>query len=981
MNILTKNIIFIVIILIIFGFKYNTTNKIDPPFYSINDTVWVDSLMQNLTMEQKIAQLFMVAAYSNKDSSHIKKIKELVEKHHIGGLIFFQGNPHKQIQLTNYYQSKANIPLLIGMDAEWGLSMRLDSVNKFPYQMTMGAIQNDSLIYNMGKIIGKNLKRMGVHVNFAPVIDINNNPQNPVINYRSFGENKFNVTRKGYAYMKGMQDEHILACGKHFPGHGDTDKDSHKSLPIINHNFNRLDTLELSPFKELFSKGLGSVMVAHLFIPALDNTPNQATTLSKKVVTGLLKQQLNFKGLIFTDALNMKGVSKYKKAVDINIQALLAGNDILLFADDIPKTIKKINQLLVKGVIDTASIEASCRKILLTKKWVGLDKFTPIKTTNATQYLNRPEVEKNQHEIYAKALTVLSNKDSILPIQNLNKKIASLVIGTNNRTTFQNTLSLYQNIYHYHITENTTSELTLEIIEALKDYDIVIIGVVNTNNSTYRHYGVTKQVKSLINILQDATKTIAVVFANPYSMDILKTPLPQGLIMAYQDNDITQKYAAQLIFGSIAADGKLPVTVSKALVEGNGIKTLKTNRLKYTTPEMVGLNSKSLAKIDSIVYDAIKKQAMPGCQILVAKDSAVVFYKAYGHHTYEAKRPTDIFDIYDLASVTKVAATTQALMLLNDSIHLDSTLFDYIPILVDSTNKKNMVLKDILTHQAQFISWIPFYDKTITKGMYDKNIYSEYPTEDKNIQVADKLYILNSYKDTIYNIIGKSKLRSKKEYKYSDLGYYYMKAIIEKTTNQLLNKVIDSLLYTPMGMWTTGYLPLKKFGIDSIVPTEYDMLYRKQLIHGYVHDQGAAMLGGVGGHAGLFSNANDLAKWLQMLLQNGYYGNKKYLDSTVIKEYTTSPFTKNNNRRAIGFDKPLSVLNQTGGPTCNQASPLSFGHTGFTGTLVWADPKYDLIFIFLSNRVYPDAENYKLIKMDVRTKIQSIIYDAIIDKK
>lgn len=974
-----KNIFFFPFsIFVIFSLSFSPPqNGLDPPFYNSN-THWADSVFSTLSADERIAQLFMVAAYSNKDKAHIAEVKELVDKYKIGGLIFFQGGPVRQAILSNCYQSCAKVPLLIAMDAEWGLAMRLDSTTKFPRQMTLGAIQNDSLIYDMGVEIARQTKRLGMQVNFAPDIDINNNPLNPVIGNRSFGENKYNVTNKALMYMKGMQDNHILACGKHFPGHGDTDSDSHKTLPTIKSSRARLDSLELFPFKKLIDQGLGSIMVAHLSIPALDTTPNQASTLTKKIVTGLLQDTLGFKGLIFTDALNMKGVSKFYKPGEASVKALIAGNDILLFPEDVPTGIAEIKAAILRGEITQEEIDKHCMKLLLVKQWCGLNHYQKIKIKNLTEDLNTPKAELINRKLAEYSLTLLQNKNDILPLQYLDTlKIASLSLGYKELNIFQTTLSNYSPIGHFGVDKDAKQESFDSILTALKNYNLVIVHLNNTNNKPDKDFGITPQSISMLKAVIKQNKVIVNVAANPYILAKLDSlQFADAVIMSYEDNDFSSSYAAQLIFGGLASSGKLPVTASSYFKVGTGLET-KVIRFKYSIPEEVGANSIALNKIDSIVQKGIKDKVYPGCQVLIAKNGKVIYQKSFGYHTYENKINVKNDDLYDIASITKIAASTISLMKLKDELRilLDEQLCYYLPELSGS-NKQNIVLREMLTHQAGLKDWIPFWTKTVNKdGTYKDGIYNKTPNDFYTKRVADDLYINKNYEDTIYKQITESPLKESGKYLYSDLGYYYLKKIIEKETQSALNIYVQNTFYAPLGLSTMGYKPVARFSMDRIVPTEFDAKFRKQLIHGDVHDQGAAMLGGVGGHAGLFSDANDLAVIMQLFMNKGEYGGVRYIDTATVSEFTKCQYCKDN-RRAIGFDKP-EMNPDKDSPVCGCVSYLSFGHAGFTGTLAWADPSNQLIYIFLSNRVYPDAEDNKLAKSGIRTKIQEVIYDVV----
>ncbi|MFN4234235.1 MAG: glycoside hydrolase family 3 N-terminal domain-containing protein [Bacteroidia bacterium] len=952
-------------------------SKQEPVIYNV-DTRWVDSLMNVLTPDERIAQLFMVAAYSNKDEAHKQAILKLVSEYKIGGLIFMQGGPVRQAQLCNLYQSKSKVPLMIAIDGEWGLAMRLDSTIKYPRQMTLGAIQNDTLIYLMGAEIARQCRRLGIHVNFAPVVDVNNNPLNPVISNRSFGEDKELVTKKASAYMRGMQDNRVLANAKHFPGHGDTDSDSHKTLPIINHPFSRIDTLELYPFKQLFNQGLGSIMVAHLYIPALDTTTNLASTLSPKVVNGLLKDSLGFKGLIFTDALNMKGVSKFYKPGYVDVKAILAGNDVLLFSEDVPTAMTEIKKAIANGEITQEQIDERCRKILMAKKWLGLDNYKPIKIENLYNDLNNTHAELINRKLSEAAITLLKNEKNLIPLMRLDTlRVATLTIGYKEPNKFQSTIDLYMASDHYFLHRDAQRVEVDTMLSKLSAYNLLIVNINNTNNSPTKDFGLSAHVNYVLQKLDSSADVIVNIAANPYILaKIPELKKCEAVIMSYEDNEYTQTYAAQAIFGGISISGKLPINATEDFKLGTGI-TIQKIRFKYTIPEDIGISSKYLSEIDSIALLGIRERAYPGCQVLVAKDGNVIYQKSFGYHTYENKRKVNNSDIFDLASITKIAGALPAIMKLVDEkkINIDDPLVYYMPQ-VKGSNKQYMCLREILAHQAGLKDWIPFYLATLKQGQYKEGIYDTKASDEFPYRVAEKLYIHKSYKDTIYKKIIESPINPKFDYKYSDLGYYFFHHIIEDITKEKLDEYVYKNFYLPLGMTTTGYNPRNRFDLRQIVPTEYDMAFRKQLVHGDVHDQGAAMLGGVAGHAGLFSCANDLAKLMQMYLQYGEYGGKQYISREVVDEFIRCQFCENNNRRGAGFDKPEPDSSKDG-PTCKCVSYMSFGHSGFTGTYAWADPEYGIVYIFLSNRVYPDAENKKLIKMGIRTRIQQVIYDAV----
>lgn len=952
---------------------------VDPPFLG-QGKQWVDSVMNKLTPEQRIAQLFMVAAYSNKNAAHQEEIASLIKNQQIGGLIFMQGGPVRQARLNNYYQKLSNVPLMISIDGEWGLSMRLDSTPAYPKQMTLGAIQNDTLIYEMGRQIASECRRMGIHVNFAPVVDVNNNPSNPVINMRSFGSDKYNVARKGIAYMAGMQSMNVMANAKHFPGHGDTDSDSHKTLPVIRHSRERLDSIELYPFRQLISFGLGSMMVAHLDVPALDSAAGRPTTLSPYVVDTLLRRELGFKGLVFTDALNMKGISAGLSSNAINLGAISAGNDILLFASDVPAAIKGISTAISKGELKQEEIDARCRKILEAKYWMGLNKITPVSTANLVKDLNSEQAVLMQRKLTEASLTVLEN-NSIIPLKGLDTlRIAHLAVDEHSENVMLSTLQKYTSVKGFTVDRDVLSAQKPDLLKKLKPYNVVVVSIHNPKNTMSKKAGINASISNFLAALNNQCKVILSLHANPYSLENLSdAATPQGLIVAYEDNKFSQELSAQLIFGGIKANGKLPVHVDERYTFGSGHEIAQAIRMKYTIPLELGYTEKTLHKVDSIAEVAVNLKATPGCQILIAQNGKVFYEKTFGKHTYKsgaAKVKPD--DIYDLASITKVAATTLAIMRLVDEkfIDIDKTVGDYVPIL-DKTNKAGMRIRDVLAHQAGLPAWIPFYRETIKDASTKYKYYRNTKSDSFPLQVASNMYMRRDYPDTILARIAACEVNTAKHYKYSDLGYYFFKYIIEKHENMQLDKYVDSVFYKPMGLAHTTFNPLQKFSASSIIPTEDDKVFRNQLITGYVHDQGAAMMGGIGGHAGLFSNASDLAVIMQMILNKGTYGGIRFISQATIEEFTRCQFCENNNRRGLGFDKPEMNYKKVG-PTCQCVSSLSFGHTGFTGTMAWVDPDKNLIYIFLSNRVNPDAENKKLNSLSTRTEIQEAIYNVIL---
>ncbi len=940
-------------------------------------TPWADSVFSSLTTREKIAQLFMVAAYSNRDADHKASIKKLIQKEKIGGLIFFQGDPESQLELTKYYQDLSQTPLWLGMDIEWGLSMRLSNSIHYPYQMTLGAMENDSLVYHMGAQIAKQMKRMGVHVSFSPVLDVNNNPNNPVINYRSFGENRENVSNKGLMYIKGLQENGVLACAKHFPGHGDTDMDSHLALPTVNHDRARLDSIELFPFKNAINQGVGSIMVAHLHIPVLDNRENRATTLSSATVNTLLKQQMQFKGLSFTDALNMKGVSKYFEPGEVDLEALKAGNDVLLFPENVPQAIEMIQKALDNGEISQKTIDTRCLKILKTKEWLGLSKKESLEKNHLVDDLNTNEFQWLNQKLADASLTLLRNENDILPLKNFGEnEIAVVNVGSSRKSThFNVALQKYTNAQVFNIAKTVGFSEIQKLTQKLKKYNYVFVNILETSNRPKNDFGITDNINMLISNLDEKSNYFLNIFTNVYSLYRLENlDRFSGILIAYQDSKEAQKAAADAIMGSIQINGKLPVSAGQ-FPEGEGIILDEKIRLRYdVSPMQLGINEDDLKEIDRIAKKGIKEKAYPGCRVLAIKDGQLFLDRSYGHQTYEKRKKVTTETVYDLASITKIAATTLSLIKLTDESKFDPNynFCDYLPEIADTSSYFNMNLMEVLSHTAGLKPWIPFYDYTLVNKKPSNKFYRTFPDEGYN-KVAEKLYISCNYTDSIYSKILANPLRNKKNYRYSDLGYYLIYKMFPKMAGSPLEKYVQESFYVPLGLKTIGYHPLARINKNLIAPTENDQTFRGQVIRGYVHDPGAAMLGGACGHAGLFSNGYDIATVMQLFLNGGSYGGEQFFNSTTFDFFNETHFSKN--RRGIGFDKP--VMEADSGPACDSASRSSFGHSGFTGTLVWADPKKDLVYVFLSNRVYPDAGNRKLIKLNIRTDIQQVIYDAL----
>lgn len=1059
---------------------YSLSAQKSPDFLSQYQTQWVENMLKNMTVDQKIGQLFMPRGNTSGKGYDPEKLKNWVRQYHIGGVVFFAGQPTVQAQITNELQAISKTPLFIGQDFEWGLAMRLDSTVRFPYQMALGAMpQNEALIEAMGKEVGLQCNRMGVHINYAPVVDVNNNPNNPVINFRSFGEDKINVTRKALAYMRGMQSQKLITTAKHFPGHGDTGVDSHYDLPLIAHDKLRLNDIELYPYKELIKNGLSGIMTAHLSIPALDATKNLASTLSPKIVNDLLRDELGFKGLIFTDAMDMQGAVKYFPNGEAIVKAILAGNDIIETFEDVPNAFNAVKKAIAQGQLTENELNNRVRRILMAKSWVGLDKYKPIKIEGLIQDLNTIQSDLLNRQMTEGSLTLIKNQNDILPIKDLTQRIAVISIDAKETTAFQKMAQNYTQVTPFVLPQNASDSAIQSIVGQTKDFDLILIGLHLQNIRPGAKYGMTDSNQKAIDALSKSGKSIITIFGNPYSLDKLNgVSEAKAVVMAYQLTNYAEEAACQAIFGAIPMQGRLPVTVNQNYPLGMGVSTKAIGRLAYGIPEMVGVDSRVLiAQVDSVINLGLREKAYPGAVVQIAKDGRVIYQKNYGYHTYEdaqkstpsvsntnyqvgnkndvmdekvrtnydegfkgkldtksnkiAQGQVKMTDLYDLASVTKISTSALAVMQLmsENKFDINKTFVDYYPDFANS-NKANLKFKDMLTHKSGLRAWIPFWqgcidsvatvkNSAIFKQKYasqyrlgffqrlfggqkkmdakiaqairtDKNLWkdclnavsitwlpntiSEKQTPQYNIALTDNLWLSKDYKPQLFKEIKDSPLKPEQGYVYSDLHYYTYPDMMAKITGVEWETYLKKT-YKSIGANSLTYNPLRFYDKSQIAPTEYDSLFRKTVIHGRVHDEGAALLNGISGHAGLFGNANDLMKLMQMYLQKGSYGGKQFIKPEVINQCTQYQFPELKNRRGIAFDKLDFNKKVSNGP--QSASAESYGHSGFTGTFTWVDPKYNMVYVFLSNRVYPTRDNGKIGTLNIRTEVGEAIYKSL----
>jgi beta-glucosidase-like glycosyl hydrolase/CubicO group peptidase (beta-lactamase class C family) len=941
---------------------------------------WVDSVFHTLNNDQKIAQLMVVRLSGLTNGSVVfydKDVEEAINKYNVGGICLFQGGPAKQAMLINHFQSIAKTPIMICIDGETGLGMRmLDSVVNLPRQMMFGAVQDPSIVYKFGTVVAEQCKRAGIQVNYAPVVDVNNNPDNPVINDRSFGENKYRVANYGIQYMKALQDNGIMACAKHFPGHGDVSVDSHLDLPIIIKSRAQLDSLELYPFRQMFNAGVGSVMVAHLSVPAIDSTPNKPTSISANAVTSLLRNEMGFQGLTFTDALEMKGVAKYYPDGLASVESLIAGNDMLCLPGDVKNTLDKVKHAIKKKRLKWTDIDMHVKKVLYAKYNYGLAKLKPISIENIADDLNK-DAGATWKLVAENALTLLRNNDSAaFPLAVVKRKVAYIAVGATEDNYMANRLrdDFRAHVYFF---ENTQSVEKADALAQLVKgrYDVVIIGVHSYSRFPRNNFGISDASLKLIKQLQQEKGSMTFAFGNPYAIKNFSDG--KVIVACYDDNDYIQTAALDLLEGKINPKGKLPVTVSEEFKYGAGIT--KNESLLPVAPSQVGMNDSIKIQIDSIVQQGLNAQAFPGAVVLVAKDDKIVYEKAFGKYAFQDSTPVDTNTIYDLASVTKICATTLSVMKLYEEgkLDLDKRLVDYLPS-TKGTNKANILVRNLLLHQAGLKAFIPFYKETLDKKELPTSAYySPVRTDEFPTRVAESLYVRKDFQDTVYKRMLQSEVGPTGRYLYSDNDFIFLGKIVEAITGESLNNYVKKTFYEPLGLNHTGFLPRTFLPLDSVAPTENESTFRKQLLRGDVHDPGSAIMGGVAGHAGLFSDAHDLAVIAQLLLNGGTIDGKEIFKKETIDYFTA--YHSGVSRRGLGFDKPEKDNATLKEPyPCLSASPQTFGHTGFTGIGWWVDPKYNLTYIFLSNRVNAAVPNYnKLSSMSIRGKIQEALYRAM----
>ena len=931
---------------------------------------WVDSVYTSLTLEEKVSQLFI--NWVSPEQSDFNVIRKLVEEDKIGGLIFSIGTTNSHIEWLNKFQTIAKTPLLVTMDAEWGPSQRLTDVFAHPWNMTLGAIQDNSLVRDISKRMAEQNKALGIHYNFSPSVDVNNNSKNPIIGNRSFGEDPNNVYLKAKAYIQGHKDAGVFTSIKHFPGHGDTDKDSHKTLPVINGDIKRLNNVELYPFRRLIEDGIAeSIMLAHLSVPALDK--KYPSSLSYKTVNNLLRDDYEFNGITITDALDMKGVLQDPN-INVDLRAFEVGNDIILMSTNVSQGVKLISESFKKGKISESRLSSSVKKILSLKAKSNLKNFKNISTENILSKVNTSKDTLLYSKAMSSAITLVKNTNNILPLTN-NKKYLHVAFGENDRGDH-----LYDKMNKYLNVDAYTNDDITPLFNKTK-YDGILISYHGSSKSPYASNIIPKEIVEKINSISVNNNVVLNLFLNPYSLNSFKSIENfESIVIGYQNNMISQEVLADLLFGVSSFKGKIPVSNNFFKVN-HGLTFNKKNIIGFSRPSYEGFDTARLSYLDSIAKNAIDSMMTPGIQMLVSRKGKIVYNKSFGYHTYEKVNKLENNHVFDLSSITKILATMPLVLqeFDNKNISLETNLSELFP--KKKLNEKGSIsIKEMLSHYARLRPWIPFYEETLNRKEKPKSrFYKSNSKSTFSTRVSENLFLKSNYREKIFKSIIDSELRDSLEYKYSDLPFYFLKFWFEDLYNKPLNILADEKIFEPLGLKRTMFNPHESISLEEIVPSERDDFFRYSKLHGYVHDEGAAMLGGISGHAGLFSNAYEVAIVLQAMIQKGSYNNHRLFSENSFNTFNYCYYCDNDNRSGVGFDKPQ--VEGKHGSTFGGVSMNSFGHYGYTGSIAWADPDEEIIFIFLSNRTYPTRENTLLQTSNIRTRAQEIVYKSLIDSK
>lgn len=956
---------------------------------------WVNQTLLSLSLEEKIGQLFMVQAASRADQYNAAELEAAVLKLKVGGVIWFQGGPQRQAQLTNRYQQMATVPLLIGQDAEWSLAMRLDSTYSYPRAMALGALDDDSLLIAFGRQLARECRAVGVHTPFAPVVDVNNNALNPVIAQRAFSSDKHRVTRCALRVMHGLQSAGALAVAKHFPGHGDTDTDSHYDLPVIRHPRTRLDSLELYPFRTLIQNGVAGVMVAHLHVPALDTartaTLGRPSTLSTPIVTGLLRRELGFNGLVFTDALMMKGVTRQVQPGQVELEALLAGADVLLMPENLPVAIDRIRRAIYAGELSLVELDARVRRILTAKARLGLHRQRLVDLRQVRAVLDSPEAQALYRTLNRRAVVLAADPQRRLPLgQGDSLRVAYIQVGGNGAEPFGQVLTALTPTGHARLAKDAPSARVQQLIDSIAALwprpSAVVLGLYQTSRIGQPRYGITPTVDDLIcGLERHNLPLVCVTMGVPYAMQHL--PPRASHIIAWSDDAEAQRAAAALVLGH-APDGRRPITRLPTVVPGFSAEARRWlapgPRLHYAPTKTLSRTAE--LRLDSLSEALIADAATPGTVVLALRGEQIIYAKGWGHTDFDLASPTadPATTIYDLASVTKVLSTTLAAMKLVEEGRLDLTapLEAYIPRLADTKLGRRQVL-NLLQHDAGLIPFQHFVERFSLDHQPHPHWFRTEASDSFNLAVAEGLWLRRDAPDTVLRaILGLTPaLPAGQRVVYSDLGFILLGHIVERIVGERLEFYVQREFYRPLGMHRTHFMPALKCLPEhwAIAPTELDTVFRRRRIQGTVHDEAAALLGGYAGHAGLFSTGTDVARLLLMLKSGGVYAGRRYLSPETIASFTAARGAMADgsiNRRGLGWDKPPADPTAPS-PTSRFMSPEAYGHQGFTGTCVWVDPRHDLAIVVLANRTWPSRHNGEFNSASYRTRVVDILYEGL----
>lgn len=943
---------------------------------------WADSVFNTLTPQERVAQLFIPSLNPAAGEKSVGGMKALLGRRHAGGIIMSEGSLDQYFKMITLAEDVSKVFPLITFDGEWGLSMRISGTPKFPSNMALGAVKDSGLLFEYGREMARECRAIGVTVNFAPVLDVNTNPKNPVIGYRSFGENPQRVAELGAAYSRGLEAGGVMAVGKHFPGHGDTSVDSHKTLPTVGHSMEILKKTDLVPFEMFIADGGSGIMTGHLSVPAVDPSGAPAS-LSNPITTGLLRDKMGFNGLIFTDALAMKGAHTQGNNC---VAALKAGADMLVMSTSPSTDMTAVQTAIKSGKLSQKEIDTKVKKVL-AYKYVLMQGTPRAKTVaEARKEINSPQAEALNQRLSNAVVTLLRDKNGMVPMKNLqDNDIAIVNIGGNGKE-FSDLCKKYGNVTVY----NSTTH-----IAAIKKHKTVVAAVYNDHQSSRTELAQLAKIPSLVEVF----------FINPFKMSKFESSLTtEGALMTVYDNTPSlQRAAAQALFGGVAISGKFPVNLTGIAEMGQGITRAK-NRLGYSSPLAEGMNPTLTDQLDSLINEGVKIGAFPGCQLLVARNGNVVYNRSIGKQSMGGHYPVTDETLYDLASVSKATGTLPGVMKAYDKglFNLKALASDYIPGL-KGTDKEDVTVEQLLYHESGIQpSLNMFYimmDSTtytgdlitrkwkktnpikIQEGAYGnataklrRDITSPVKTDEFPIEAAKGLYVNKATYDTIMSRIYHSPLRKDKSYAYSCLNFCLLMQMEENLTGVPHNVWVHDSIFAPLGAERVTYRPLEKFKSTEIASTEKDTYLRKQTLCGYVHDELANFSGGVQGNAGFFGTATDLAKLCQMWLNGGTYGDARILSPETVKLFTTSKSPTC--RRGLGFDKP-DVENPENSPTCDEATAATFGHLGFTGTVFWVDPDNQLIFIFLNNRVNPTRDNEAFSGMNIRPDLFRMVYKSL----